>query len=101
MLARNGTKPKNRRLTKDEKILKKVENYVDQKREQTSTEIMERKSKRPTTKYQKGDLEVMISRISEDSKPKESTKKTSKLIMWIIYAFIIFVILMMCAKIFF
>ena len=39
---------------KDDRTLKKVEKYVDSKREETSKEIVERKSKRPTTKYKEG-----------------------------------------------
>jgi len=42
--------------TKDDKTLKKVEKYVNSKREETSKEIVERKNKRPTTKYQEGDF---------------------------------------------
>ncbi|MBO7505694.1 hypothetical protein J6T66_06315 [bacterium] len=63
---------------KDDRTLKKVEKYVNSKREQTSKEIIERKSKRPATKYQEADIEVMISRISSETKPKGSTKKISK-----------------------
>ena len=50
---------------KDDKTLKKVEKYVDSKREETTKEIVERKSKRRATKYQEGDLEVMISRMNQ------------------------------------
>ena len=59
----------------NDKILKKVEKYVESKREQISKEIVERKSKRPATTYQEGDLEVMISRISSESQPKNHKKK--------------------------
>ena len=41
----------------------------------TVQEMIERKSKRPIRKYQEWDLEVMISRISAESKPKEDAKK--------------------------
>jgi hypothetical protein len=63
---------------KEDKILKKVEKYVDKNREKTSQEILERKSRRPAKKYQEADLEVMISRINSESKPKEKAKELSK-----------------------
>ena len=62
----------------DDRTLKKVEKYVDKNREQTSKEILDRKSKRPATDYQEADLEVMISRISNDSNPKKPTHKNTK-----------------------
>ncbi len=36
----------------EDKMLEKVEKYVDKNREKTSQEMIERKSKRPTKKYQ-------------------------------------------------
>jgi len=59
------------KLKNEDKMLQKVERYVDKNREKTSQEIMERKSKRPNVKYNAADLEVMISRVSAQSKPKE------------------------------
>jgi phosphoenolpyruvate-protein kinase (PTS system EI component) len=53
----------NIKLAKEDKMLEKVEEYVDKNREKTSQEMLERKSKRPVNKYQEADLEVMISRI--------------------------------------
>ena len=55
---------------KEDRMLEKVERYVDKNREKTSQEMMERKSKRPTKQYQEGELEVMISRISSKSESK-------------------------------
>jgi hypothetical protein len=43
---------KNIKLNKDDKILEKVEKYVDKNREKTSQEIMERKTTRPVKQYQ-------------------------------------------------
>ena len=40
------------KLANEDKMLKKVEKYVDKNREKTSQEIMERKSKRPIKKFQ-------------------------------------------------
>jgi hypothetical protein len=74
---------------------------VNKNREKTSQEIMERKSKRPTKKFQEWDLDVLISRISIESKPKDKTKKTSKLILYIIYTIIIIAILTFIIKFFF
>lgn len=85
----------------DDKILKKVEKYVDENRAKTSKEILERKNKRPAQKYQNADLEVMISRISNESKPKEKTKEVSKRILYLIYIIIIIVILIFMIKYFF
>ncbi len=87
--------------TKDDRMLEKVEKYVNKNREKTSQEIMERKSKRPTKKFQEWDLDVLISRISIESKPKDKTKKTSKLILYIIYTIIIIAILTFIIKFFF
>ena len=89
------------KLANEDKILKKVEKYVDKNREKTSQEIMERKSKRPTKKFQEWDLDVLISRVSIESKPKDKTKKTSKLILYIIYTIIIITILIFFVKFFF
>lgn len=87
--------------TKDDRMLEKVEKYVDKNREKTSQEMIERKSKRPTKKYQEWDLDVLISRVSIESKPKENVKETSKIILYIIYAAIIITILIFIAKFFF
>ena len=84
----------------DDKILKKVEKYVDTKREQTSKEIIEKKSKRPATKYQEADLEVMISRISNDSQPKNLKNKSSKKVLYVIYIIIMIAIVTFCIKFF-
>lgn len=86
---------------KEDKILKKVEKYVDKNREKTSQEILERKSRRPDKKYQEADIEVMISRINNESKPKEKVKEFSKWILLIIYTLIIAVILIFIIKYFF
>jgi hypothetical protein len=59
---------------------------------------MERKSKRPIKKFQEWDLDVLISRVSIESKPKDRTKKTSKLILYIIYTIIIIAILTFIIK---
>ena len=85
----------------DDKILKKVEKYVESKREQTSKEIVERKSKRPATNYQEGDLEVMISRINNESQPKNLKKKNYKKIIYAIYTIIMVAIVVSCIKHFF
>lgn len=89
------------KLANEDKMLKKVEKYVDKNREKTSQEMIERKSKRPTKKYQEWDLDVLISRVSIESKPNVKTKKTSKLVLYIIYTIIIIAILIFIAKIFF
>ena len=82
-------------------MLEKVEKYVDKNREKTSQEMMERKSKRPARKYQEWDLEVMISRIWAESKPKENTKEVSKMVLYIIYTIIFITILIFIIKYFF
>ena len=87
--------------TKDDRMLEKVEKYVDKNREKTSQEMIERKSKIPTKKYQEWDLEVMISRVSIESKPKEKTKEISKWILYIIYAIIFIITMIFIVKYFF
>ena len=86
---------------KDDKMLEKVEKYVDKNREKTSQEMIERKNKRPVRKYQEWNLEVMISRISVESKPNENAKKSSKIILYVIYGIIIAIILVFVLKFFF
>ena len=86
---------------KDDKTLKKIEKYVDKNREKTSQEIIERKSKRPTKNFQEWDLEVMISRISIESKPKEKNNKISKYILYAIYLIFIIIIAIIIIKSFF
>jgi heme/copper-type cytochrome/quinol oxidase subunit 2 len=63
--------------------------------------MAERKSKRPARKYQEWDLEVMISRIWAESKPKEKTKETSKWILYIIYTIVVIAIIIFIVKYFF
>lgn len=92
---------KNRNLSNEDKMLEKVEKYVDKNREKTSQEMMERKSKRPTQKFQEWDLEVMISRIDAESKPKEKTKEVSKWILYLVYTIIVLAIIIFCIKYFF
>jgi hypothetical protein len=43
---------KNIKLAKEDRMLEKIEKYVDKNREKTSQEIAERKSKRPAKQYQ-------------------------------------------------
>lgn len=85
----------------DDRTLKKVEKYVNKNREKTSKEIVEKKNKRPASNYQEADLEVMISRISNESNPKKTTHKNSKLIIYLIYIIIMVAIVVFCIKYFF
>ena len=45
------TLQKNIKLANEDKMLEKVEKYVDKNREKTSQEILERKRKRPANNY--------------------------------------------------
>lgn len=85
----------------EDKMLEKVEKYVDKNREKTSQEILERKRKRPANNYKEWDLDVLISRVSIESKPNNKTKETSKLILYILYTLIIITILIFIVKFFF
>ena len=85
----------------DDKMLEKVEKYVDKNREKVSQKMIEKRSKRYTKNYQEWDLEVLISRVGIESKPKDKTKETSKLILYIIYAVILIVVLIFVVKCFF
>ena len=95
------TLQKNIKSANEDKILEKVEKYVDKNREKTSQEILERKRKRPTNNYKEWDLDVLISRVSIESKPNNKTKETSKLILYILYTLIIIAILIFIVKFFF
>lgn len=95
---RNKTINENSSYTKDDKILRKVEKYVDKNREKTSQEILEKKKLRPERKYQEADLEVMISRINNESRTKGKSKEASKRILYIMYAIIVVVIIIFILK---
>ena len=95
------TLQKNIKITDEDKILEKIEKYVDKNREKTSQEMIERKNKRPAQNFKEWDLEVMISRINAESKPKEKVKETSKLILYLIYTIIIIAIIAFWIKYFF
>ena len=82
----------------DDKILKKVEKYVDKNREKTSQEIIERKKNKSSQNYQNADLEVMISRIDAESKPKVKTREISRRIANILYIVIIFTVLIFVVR---
>ena len=92
---------KNSKSINEDKILEKIEKYVDKNREKTSQEMIERKNKRPAQNFKEWDLEVMISRINAESKPKEKVKETSKLILYLIYTIIIIAIIAFWIKYFF
>ena len=91
---------KNIKLANEDKMLEKVENYVDKNREKTSQEMMERKKKRSDNNYKEWDLDVLISRVTIESKPKENTKEISKWILYIIYTIILIIILIFTVKFF-
>ena len=99
--ARNKPSDIDLSYAKEDKMLKKVENYGDKNWEKTSQEILERKSRRPSKDYKEADLEVMISRINSESKPKVKVKELSKWIIYIIYMIIIIAILIFLIKYFF
>jgi heme/copper-type cytochrome/quinol oxidase subunit 2 len=63
--------------------------------------MIERKNKRPAQNFKEWDLEVMISRIWAESKPKEKTKETSKWILYIMYTIVIIAIIIFMVKYFF
>jgi hypothetical protein len=63
--------------------------------------MLERKSKRPTKNFQEWDLEIMISRIWIQSKPKEKNNKISKWILYTIYLIFIVIIAIIVIKNFF
>ena len=73
----------------DEKILLEVEKFVEKEWDNISHEISQKKSKRNPKDYENINLEVMISRISEDSKPKKKSSNAWKRILYIIYIVLI------------
>lgn len=92
---------KNVKLATEDKLLKKVEKYVEDNREKTSQEMRERKEKRPSNNYKEWDLDVLISRLSIESKPKNNVKEASRWLLYIIYVIIIILILIFIVKFFF
>ena len=91
---------KNLKQIREDKMFEKVEKYVDKNREKTALEMQERKSKRPNRKYQEWDLEIMISRITTNSKPKRKAQEISKKIIYLIYIILIILILIFAIKYF-
>ena len=91
---------KNLKQIRVDKMFEKVEKYVDKNREKTALEMQERKSKRPNRKYQEWDLEIMISRITTNSKPKRKAQEISKKIIYLIYIILIILILIFAIKYF-
>ena len=85
---------------KKDKILEKVEKYVNKNREETSQRIIERKENRPILQHQEANLEMMISKIRNESHPKKDAKEISKWILNILYIIVIAIIIIFSIKYF-
>ena len=92
---------KNIKLANEDKMLEKVEKYVDKNREKTSQEMVERKRKRPAKKFQEWDLELLISRVSIENSTADKNKTRNKWILYIIYIMIIIILLILMINFFF
>ena len=81
----------------DDIITRKVEKFVNKNREKTFKKIEEKRSKRPSIKYQDADLEIMLSRINIQNKQKE-TSKFRRLFVYLFCIFFILVVLFFWIK---
>ena len=87
---------------KEDKWLEKVEEYVEQERDHISTEISDKKHKRDPDELKHLNLDVMISRLSEESKSSSVSARstTRKNIMYIVYILITLIVVILCIKTF-
>lgn len=84
--------------TSEDKMLKKIEDYVDKNWNETAQKIAEKKSKRPTKHYKKTELEAMISRISIENDSSSVKKDSNKWLIYLIYIIVIIAILLIFSK---
>jgi len=84
--------------TSEDKMLKKIEDYVDKNWNETAQKIAEKKSKRPTNHYKKAELEAMISRISIENDSSSVKKDSNKWLIYLIYIIVIITILLIFSK---
>ena len=83
---------------KGDKVLEKVEKMVEENWEITENNIKKRKSERKDDDYKIVNLDVMMSRISEESKKQKSGVAMAKGFLYLIYFLIIMAILVFVAK---
>jgi len=88
----------NIKQTSEDRMLKKIEDYVDKNRNETAQKIAEKKSKRPTKHYKKAELEAMISRISIENDSSSVKKDSNKWLIYLIYIIVIITILLIFSK---
>lgn len=88
----------NIKQTSEDRMLKKIEDYVDRNWNETAQKIAEKKSNRPTKHYKKAELEAMISRISIENDSNSVKKDTNKWLIYLIYFIVIIVILIIFSK---
>ena len=82
-----------------DKVLEKVEKMVEKNWDMTEKDIRKRKSERKPDDFKDINLDVMVSRISEDSKKKsESNVLFTKNLLYFIYFLIIIAIVIFSAK---
>lgn len=81
-----------------DKVLEKVEKLVEKNWEATENDIRKRKSERKPDDYKDVNLDVMLSRISEQSKAKKTGSNFAKNFLYFLYFLIIIAILIFVAK---
>lgn len=81
-----------------DKVLEKVEKMVEKNWETTENDIRKRKSKRKPDDYKDVNLDVMLTRISEQSKAMKSASNFAGKFLYFLYFLIIIVILIFVAK---
>lgn len=100
-VSNKSSKPSN--LVKDvkikwDKVLEKVEKMVEKDWKMTENDIRKRKSERKTDDYKDVNLDVMLSRIAEQSKAKKTGSNFAKNFLYFLYILIIIAILIFVAK---
>lgn len=81
-----------------DKVLEKVEKMVEKNWEITEKDIRKRKSERKNDDYKNVSLDVMISRISEESKKHKNDTTFAKNFLYFVYFLIIVAIFIFLAK---
>lgn len=83
---------------KGDKVLEKVEKIVEKNRETTEKDIIRRKNERKSDDYKDVNLDVMISRISDQSKIQKNSTAATKNFLYLVYFLIIIAIFVFIIK---
>lgn len=89
---------KNVKQTSEDRMLEKIEDYVDKNWAETAQKIAEKRSNRPTRHYKKAELEAMISRVSIENNSSSVRKDNNKWLVYIVYSIIVIAVILFIMK---